>query len=263
MGSTGFLSFNKRPPQLHVCGEDDEFDPATLRFFRDEGFDVTFHSLAQGRPVFQHAVLGIADDLELGEHYAIVAYGAAATVCMQLAQKPMPRLCALVVYYPDALPSPNFKYPTQLPLVLHLAGAQSLGGATVKTFWYRGTEAGFAEMDLAEYEPIAAGLAWSRTLGTVRKGFNINVDLEAVWEEHLQCKRPLPLLAVFQTLGFLSRRTAQLERIRIGRNLRHGCSGAIAFVDILFLPGGWADDYSITCMQTSTRPKTRPKPCLP
>ncbi|KAK7719182.1 hypothetical protein SLS57_005917 [Botryosphaeria dothidea] len=188
MGSTGFLSFNKRPPQLHVCGEDDEFDPATLRFFRDEGFDVTFHSLAQGRPVFQHAVLGIADDLELGEHYAIVAYGAAATVCMQLAQKPMPRLCALVVYYPDTLPSPNFKYPTQLPLVLHLAGAQSLGGATVKTFWYRGTEAGFAEMDLAEYEPIAAGLAWSRTLGTVRKGFNINVDLETVWEEHLQYK---------------------------------------------------------------------------
>ncbi|KKY26624.1 putative dienelactone hydrolase [Diplodia seriata] len=186
--TAGFLSFNKKPPQLHVCGEDDEFDPAMLRFFRDERFDVTLHSLASGRAAFVSSISSVADSLELGEYYAIVAFGAAATVCLQLAQKPMPRLSAMVVYYPDNLPSPNFKYPTQLPLVMHLAGAQTVGGATMKTYYYRGTEPGFAEMDLAEYEPVAAGLAWSRTLGTVRKGLNLNVDLESVWEEHLQHK---------------------------------------------------------------------------
>lgn len=183
--TAGFLSFNKKPPQLHVCGEDDEFDPATLRFFRDEGFDVTYHSVSAA---FASEIAAVPDSLQLGEYYAIVAFGTAATVCLQLAQKPMPRLCAMVVYYPDVLPSPNFKYPTQLPLIMHLSGAQSLSGTTMKTYWYRGTEAGFAEMDLAEYDPVAAGLAWSRTLGAVRKGFKINVDLESVWEEHLQHK---------------------------------------------------------------------------
>ncbi|GME41379.1 putative dienelactone hydrolase [Neofusicoccum parvum] len=191
MGSTtGFLSFNKKPPQLHICGEDTDFDPATLRFFRDEAFAVHYHTIANGRAALAASVAAIADDLELGEHYAIVAYGTAATACLQLAQKPMPRLCAMVAYYPDLLPAPNAKYPSQLPLVMHLAGAQAaLGGsASVRHWWYRGTDVGFAEMDVPEYEPVAAGLAWSRTLGTVRKGFGLNVDLEGVWEEHLQHK---------------------------------------------------------------------------
>ena len=38
------------------------------------------------------------------------------------------------------------------------------------------------------YEKISAGLAWSRTLGVVRKGFGIEVDLEAVWERHMACR---------------------------------------------------------------------------
>lgn len=251
MGSTGFLSFNKRPPQLHVCGEDDAFDPATLRFFRDEGFGVTYHSLSSGRPAFQSSIAGIADTLELGEYYALVAYGAAAAVCLQLAQKPMPRLCALVAYYPNALPSPNFKYPSQLPLVLHLAGAQNFGaGASVKSYWYRGTEEGFAEMDLAEYEPVAAGLAWSRTLATLRNGFNISVDLESVWEEHLQRKQPpvpLPLVLLRErdTIGIL-----KFHCIR-----RHYILFFVRADELIIL---FSHDT-----QTSTRAKMHPRPWPP
>lgn len=257
MGSTtGFLSFNKKPPQLHICGEDTDFDPATLRFFRDEAFAVHYHTIANGRAALAASVAAIADDLELGEHYAIVAYGTAATACLQLAQKPMPRLCAMVAYYPDLLPAPNAKYPSQLPLVMHLAGAQAaLGGsASVRHWWYRGTDVGFAEMDVPEYEPVAAGLAWSRTLGTVRKGFGLNVDLEGVWEEHLQRKQPsLPSSAQLHLSALGVPRG--LERLLW--QLRHAHSGSIAFFILLRRS---ADEYPIARAQTSTRPKTRPRP---
>lgn len=43
---------------------------------------------------------------------------------------------------------------------------------------------GFAEVDLEEYDQVSASLAWTRTLAAVRKGFEIDVDLEKVWEEH-------------------------------------------------------------------------------
>ncbi|KAK8242753.1 carboxymethylenebutenolidase [Phyllosticta capitalensis] len=186
--TTGFLSFNKRPPQVHVLGDDPDFDPTMLSTLRAEGFSVHYHGLLPNRDHFINTIRAIPDALELGEHYAIIAFGQAATVALQLAMKPMPRLAALVAYYPDALPSPNYKYPTQLHMVLHVAGDQQLGGCTVKSYWYRGTTVSFAEADLDEFEPVSAGLAWSRTLGCVRRGLNINVDLESVWEEHLQYK---------------------------------------------------------------------------
>ena len=44
---------------------------------------------------------------------------------------------------------------------------------------------GFAEHDLDEFNKIAASLAWSRTLGVLRKAFKIDVDLEKVREEHI------------------------------------------------------------------------------
>jgi len=44
---------------------------------------------------------------------------------------------------------------------------------------------GFAETDLEEFDKVAAGLAWTRSLAAVRRGFEIEVDLEGVWEEHV------------------------------------------------------------------------------
>lgn len=35
---------------------------------------------------------------------------------------------------------------------------------------------------------MSAGLAWTRTLAAVRKGFEIDVDLEKVWEKHIARK---------------------------------------------------------------------------
>lgn len=51
---------------------------------------------------------------------------------------------------------------------------------------------GFAEMDLEEYDNISAGLAWSRTLGSLRSGFEVSVDLEEVLDDHNRSKLHVP-----------------------------------------------------------------------
>ncbi len=98
--------------------------------------------------------------------------------------KPMPKLCTLVAYYPDVLPKPAAGYPSSLNVVVHLAGAQPTT-QKYKAYSYPEAEAGFAEVDLEEFDKVAAGLAWTRTLAAVRRGFEIEVDLEGVWEEHV------------------------------------------------------------------------------
>lgn len=96
----------------------------------------------------------------------------------------MPKLCTLVAYYPDVLPAPAAGYPPSLNVVVHLAGKQP-STQKYKSYSYPEAEPGFAEVDLEEYDKVAAGLAWTRTLAAVRKGFEIEVDLERVWEEHV------------------------------------------------------------------------------
>ena len=97
----------------------------------------------------------------------------------------MPKLCALVAYYPNVLPNPSAGFPSSLKVLVHLAGTQTVGGPQYPSYNYPHAQSGFAEGDLDEYDKISASLAWSRTLGIVRKGFGIEKDLEKAWEEHL------------------------------------------------------------------------------
>ena len=53
------------------------------------------------------------------------------------------------------------------------------------SYTYQGVEPGFAEHDLDEYNNVAAGLAWTRTIGLLRRAFKIETELEKVREEHL------------------------------------------------------------------------------
>ena len=96
----------------------------------------------------------------------------------------MPKLCALVAYYPDRLPHPNMGFPPSLNVCVHLAGTQPMG-AKYKSYVYPDVTPGFAERDLEEFDRISADLAWTRTLGLVRKALEMEVDLEAIWEEHV------------------------------------------------------------------------------
>lgn len=96
----------------------------------------------------------------------------------------MPKLCALVAYYPPSLPHVNAGFPPSVRVLAHLAGEIS-SAPKWGSYTYPHAEAGFAEEGTAAYEKVSAGLAWSRTLGVLRRGFGIEVDLEGVWERHL------------------------------------------------------------------------------
>ena len=114
-----------------------------------------------------------------------VAYGEAATVLLDEAQKPMWKLCALVVYYPTNIPIPPIGWPSDHNVIVHLAGLQNTV-PKCRHYIYPEVQPGFAEQNLDRYDEVSTGLAWSRTLGILRKGLGIEVDLEKVWEDHAE-----------------------------------------------------------------------------
>jgi len=119
-----------------------------------------------------------------------VAYGHAGSLILAQAFEVLPKLCALVVFYPDKLQDPSTRALENVHLQVHLAGDQ-LFAPKYSHFDYPGTKPGFDQRDSRAYDKIASGLAWSRALGAVRRGFGIEVDLERIWERHLAGKFPL------------------------------------------------------------------------
>ena len=99
----------------------------------------------------------------------------------------MPKLSTLVCYYPDKLPFPAATFPSSLKVMLHLADSQGMGTA-YKTYVYPESKPGFAGVDFETYDKVAAGLAWSRTLGLLRHGLGLEVDLESIWDNHTERK---------------------------------------------------------------------------
>lgn len=97
------------------------------------------------------------------------------------------KLCALVAFYPDKLPDHGAVPQNDLRVQVHLAGSQ-LFAPNYPNFNYEGTQPGFDELESDSYNRIASGLAWSRALDCVRRGFGIDVDLESIWESHLARK---------------------------------------------------------------------------
>jgi SnoaL-like domain len=97
--------------------------------------------------------------------------------------KPMPKLCAIAAYYPTRLPTASNAFPPSLSVQIHIASSQNFG-TRHPSYTYPDTAAGFAERDSEQHDKIGARLAWSRTLGFIRRAFGINVDLEAIWENH-------------------------------------------------------------------------------
>lgn len=136
------------------------------------------------REDYVHYLQHLADPLELGQNFAIIAYGEAASVALDVAVKPTPKLCALVAYYPRTVPKTGAGFPPSHNVAVHLAGPPS-NTPNCRLYSYPGVEAGFAEENLKQYDKISASLAWSRTLSVLRKGFDIEVDLEKIWDDHV------------------------------------------------------------------------------
>lgn len=123
----------------------------------------------------------------MGESFALVAYSAAATVALQVAQKPVAKLCALIAYYPTVLPDPAFRFPSLLRVVVHIAGLNQISAPPDACEWkcyrYERAPTGFAEESSKEFEEVEAGLAWTRTLTVLRAAFTQRVELEEVVEK--------------------------------------------------------------------------------
>ena len=123
--------------------------------------------------------------------------------------EPVPKVCTLVAYYPEKILSPATGFPPNVNVLAHLAGSQGMA-PRFRSYSYPDTVPGFAETDLTCYDKVSANLAWSRTLAAVRKGFNIEVDLESIWEEQLRGKH--------QNIGYW--RPEQVENSQLSSSLR-------------------------------------------
>ncbi|RAL13715.1 dienelactone hydrolase [Aspergillus homomorphus CBS 101889] len=221
-GASGFIYNNANLGTSRVCitAETPDFDNQTLRAWSDEGFDVVYVPFNNGGKEYAARLRTVKDGLGVGDNYAIIAFGDAASFCMDYFLKPTnaSRLAALVAYYPTTIPDTRNRYSISLRVLCHLAGdtvdvvtiptALGLQGkkhrSTKKinpgigtgerlnigwpTFTYASVQPGFAESDLEEYDRLASDLAWSRTLQVLRKAFGKDLDLESRWEEHLEAR---------------------------------------------------------------------------
>ena len=62
----------RRPPRLYVTADDEEFCQTVLQHFREEEFEVTYLPMGNSVKAFKDRLRHLADDLELGENYAVV-----------------------------------------------------------------------------------------------------------------------------------------------------------------------------------------------
>lgn len=220
----GWLSFRSSTPVLYITAEDDEFDLETMKAWRDEGFIVKYIPFGKGGKQYVNTLYKLGDGMGIGERYAIVAFGDAAAVCLDVYSEPKTatsKLCSLVAYYPSSIPDTRHRFTSSFRVLVHLAegtkGHEEVVGVTRRPevlgiqgkrktvrkrvtpgigagglqdkivypcYTYEDVDAGFAEHDLDAYDAVADAIAWSRSLSTVRRGFSAEVDLERVWEEN-------------------------------------------------------------------------------
>ncbi|KAI1977519.1 hypothetical protein LOZ53_001542 [Ophidiomyces ophidiicola] len=174
-------------PKLLLTADMLYFDPTIFQQFKEEGFDVAYIPHATPPKQYQEQLQRFADVLEERDRYAIVAYGESAAVVLEACTAAMPRLCAVVTYYPTSVPNANCAYPPSLNYQIHLAESQPFA-AKLNCYTYHRSQVGFAEQDSQFYDRVGATLAWSRTIGCLRKGFDLTVDLAPAWERHLMAK---------------------------------------------------------------------------
>jgi hypothetical protein len=125
-----------------------------------------------------------------------------------------PRVCAVIAYYPTAIPPVSTKFPFSVRILVHLAGSEvgirrrfevlgiqstkmktirkrvdpgvGYGGCIkigFKTYAYPNCAPGFAEHDVDEYDAVNERLAFSRSLAVVKRAFRMEEELDVVRDE--------------------------------------------------------------------------------
>jgi carboxymethylenebutenolidase len=184
---SGFLKFNSGTPRIWITATSEPSE-RTLLNWKEEGFDARYlpYDPANG-PAYIRTLKHLNEELGLGEHFALIAYGDAASVVLKTAMKPLAKCCAIIAFYPSLLPSPKTMYPAASQMQVHVAGLSQASPRPDMCEWklyqYRQCATGFADPSSKTYSEIEANLSWSRALACVRKGFNRNVDLEPIVQD--------------------------------------------------------------------------------
>ncbi|KAL1587312.1 hypothetical protein WHR41_04247 [Cladosporium halotolerans] len=206
-----FNSLNKsKVAHVILTAESEDFADEVTQQWRDEGFNVVYVPFGNGGNDYATRIRMTGDSLGVGEQYAVVAFDEAAAAMLEVHVKPStPRICAVVAYYPTAIPPPSTKFPPSVRVMVHLAGStvgvrrhpeilgiQSKKTKTIrknvepgagyggcvkigfKTYSYPTCAPGFAEHDVDEYDAVNERLAFSRSLNMVKRAFRIEEDLE-------------------------------------------------------------------------------------
>ncbi len=63
---------SQKPRIIIAAEEDDDCDDIALQHWKEEGFEVTYLPLGDNQKGFVQQLYSYADDLELGEEYAVV-----------------------------------------------------------------------------------------------------------------------------------------------------------------------------------------------
>ncbi|KAJ5887436.1 hypothetical protein N7495_007477 [Penicillium taxi] len=220
-GMNSGLLFNNGNNNARVVVTGDAESPEFVQDCSEEGFDAIYVPLAGGGIQYFDKLKAVKEGLGVGENYAIIAFGEAASICLEHYMQSMnaSRLCALVAYYPTRIPDTRKEFPLSLRVVVHLVGTQvqvvtyptTLGlqgrqrrrtrhldpgiGTSERlnwaypayTYW---AESGFAEENVDAYNHLSASLAWTRTLQALRKGFSRDADgdLEKLVDKHQEAK---------------------------------------------------------------------------
>ncbi|PNS21276.1 hypothetical protein CAC42_1055 [Sphaceloma murrayae] len=212
---TDFFSHLKYQKTSHVIvtGETDDFDDVTIAEWRNEGFAVRYIGFGDGGADFVRRVQALANEISVGEQYAIVAFGSPASPLLS-SLRHLPRLLAFVAYYPPQIPSQQHTtYPASVQILIHLCasstisvtkrpevlglqgsktrtvqkrvdsgaglggeiwlGKKGVDGDKVRTYVYEGVQPGFAEGDVDQYDSVTKEMAFSRSLAVVRAAFGV------------------------------------------------------------------------------------------
>ncbi|KAL8937465.1 MAG: hypothetical protein Q9216_004410 [Gyalolechia sp. 2 TL-2023] len=144
-------------PRVVVTAEDPEFDNTTLQDWEAEGFEVSYLPFTTSRKAYVQQFQDLAETLELGEN-------------IWRSRRSSPRNGAKA----DA-------EPMRARGILSQPSASARGWISAEP---EEAEPGFAEHDLDQFDKVSAGLAWSRSLELIRRAFEVEVDLESIWEDH-------------------------------------------------------------------------------
>jgi hypothetical protein len=184
-GEGGFLKFNTGPPRVFLTDSSPHASETALLSWKEEGFAATYLPYdSSAQSAYIRTLKNLSNSLELGEKYAIVAYGEAASVVLKTAMKPLAKCCAIVAFYPHVMPGPKVMYPESSRPQIHAASLSQASPRPEVCEWklyrYEGCAFGFADPSSKTYSEVEANLSWSRALACVRRGFKKEVDLEPI-----------------------------------------------------------------------------------